>query len=133
QDKPRVLVASFILTMLFVVSGVTRTYAQAVFGSIVGTVTDPTGAVVPNATVVVTDVSKGTSQTVQSNGSGNYSVSRLIPDTYTVKATAQGFDPAEADNVIISADTTPQVNLIFQTAGAQQTVNVTSAAPVLQT
>ena len=133
QDKPPVLVTTFILTMLFVVSGVTRTYAQAVFGSIVGTVTDPTGAVVPNATVVVTDVSKGTTQTVQSNGSGNYSVSRLIPDTYTVKATASGFTPARADNVIVSADSTPQVNLVFQTEGTTQTVTVTSAGPALQT
>jgi hypothetical protein len=44
----------------------TRMEAQAVFGSIVGTATDSTGAVIPNATIVVTDVSKGTSQTVQS-------------------------------------------------------------------
>ena len=51
--------------------------------------TDPSGALVPNATVTVSDVSKGTSQTVQSNAGGEYSVSRLIPDTYTVKATAR--------------------------------------------
>jgi hypothetical protein len=119
--------------MLFVVSGVPRTYAQAVFGSIVGTITDPTGAVVPGATVVVTDVSKGTTQTVQSNGSGNYSVSRLIPDTYTVKATAKGFNPAQADNVIVSADSTPQVNLAFQTEGTSLSVTVTAAGPALQT
>ena len=79
-----------LLVLLFVIATVSRSHAQAVYGSIVGTVTDNTGAVVPNATVVVTDVSKGTSQTVQSNATGNYSVSRLIPDTYTVKATATG-------------------------------------------
>src|ERR1700678_797332 len=132
-DKSPILFTTLILTMLFVVSGFTRTYAQAVFGSIVGTVTDPTGAVVPDATVVVTDVSKGTSQTVQSNGSGNYSVSRLIPDTYTVKATAKGFNPAQADNVVVSADSAPQVNLVFQTEGTQQSVTVTAAGPALQT
>src|ERR1700692_4715485 len=121
QNSP-VLFTTLILTMLFVVSGVSRTYAQAVFGSIVGTVTDPTGAVVPDATVVVTDVSKGTTQTVQSNGSGNYTVSRLIPDTYTVKATAKGFNPAQADNVIVSADSAQQVNLVFQTEGTQQSI-----------
>jgi Carboxypeptidase regulatory-like domain len=136
QNGPRkspVLVTTLILAMLFAVSGVSRTYAQAVFGSIVGTVTDPTGAVVPGATVVVTDVSKGTTQTVQSNGSGNYSVSRLIPDTYTVKATAKGFNPAQADNVIVSADSTPQVNLVFQTEGTSLSVTVTAAGPALQT
>jgi hypothetical protein len=127
------LAATLILTTLSVVFGVSRAYAQAVFGSIVGTVTDPTGAVVPDATVVVTDVSKGTTQTVQSNGSGNYTVSRLIPDTYTVKATAKGFNPAQADNVVVSADSAPQVNLVFQTEGTQQSVTVTAAGPALQT
>ncbi len=127
--------AVFYLTMAAGVAagpGVSRMTAQAVFGSINGTVTDPTGAVVPNATVVITDPSKGTQQTVQSNESGNYSVSRLIPDTYVVKATAQGFAPAETDNITVSADGTQQVNLTFQPEGASQSVTVTSSAPVLQ-
>jgi len=50
-----------------------------------------------------------------------------------VKATAQGFSPAEADNVVVSADSTPQVNLVFQTVGTSQTITVTSAPPPLQT
>ena len=107
-------------------------YAQGVFGSIVGTVTDATGAAIPNATVVVTDVSKGTSQTVQSNESGNYSVSRLIPDTYSVKGSAPGFAAAEADNVAVSANTSPEVNLSFQTEGTSQNITVSAAAPPLQ-
>src|SRR5258708_33909352 len=80
------------LTLLLLTVCVPRSFAQAVFGSVIGTVTDPTGAVVPNATIVVTDVSKGTTETVQSNGSGNDSASRLLPDTYTAKAAAQGFN-----------------------------------------
>ena len=119
--------------LLVLLAGAPRVLAQAVFGSIVGTVTDPTGAVVPNATVVVTDVGKGTSQTIKSNASGNYTASRLIPDTYSIKATAPGFATAEADNVQVSADTSPQVNLVFQTAGSSQNVTVTSAPPPLQT
>ena len=107
-------------------------YAQGVYGSIVGTVTDSTGAVVPNATVIVTDVSKGTSQTVQSNASGNYSVSRLIPDAYTVKASAQGFAAAEADNVAVAANTSPEVNLSFQAEGTSQSITVSAAAPPLE-
>jgi hypothetical protein len=117
----------------FLVSGVTPSVAQTVSGTIVGTATDPTGAVIPNATIVVTDVSKGTSQTVQSNASGNYTVSRLIPDNYTIKATAQGFSPAEADNVTVSAGSTQQVNLTFQTEGTTQTITVSAATPPLQT
>jgi hypothetical protein len=122
------------LTFLLLTVCVPRSFAQAVFGSIIGTVTDPTGAVVPSATVVVTDVSKGTTETVQSNGSGNYSASRLLPDTYTVKATAQGFNPASAENVVVSANSAQQVNLVFQsTQGASQTITVTSSGPALQT
>ncbi len=124
--------AVFLVLFLFA-AGSTHMSAQTVSGSIVGTVTDPTGAVVPNATVVVTDVSKGTVQTVQSNASGNYTVSRLIPDTYTVKATAQGFTPAEADNVVVSAGGAPEVNLVFQPAGSTQSITVTTAPPALQT
>jgi len=97
------LTAAAIFLVLFMISDVSRSFEQAVFGSIVGTVTDPTGAVLPNATVVVTDISKGTMQTVQSNGSGNYTASRLIPDTYSVKATVQGFKPTQVDNVTAKA------------------------------
>jgi hypothetical protein len=107
--------------------------AQAVFGNIVGTVTDPTGAVIPNATVTVTDTSKGISQTVQSNASGSFEVTRLIPDTYTVKAEAQGFAPAQSANIAITADQTQQVNLQLQTGTATQTVTVTTSAPQLKT
>ena len=65
--------------------------AQAVFGQILGTVTDSTGAAIPNATITVTDVAKGTSVTLTSNGAGEFTADHLIPDTYTVKVTAPGF------------------------------------------
>ncbi len=126
------LTSALVLGALTIFSGA-RLQAQAVFGSIVGTVTDSTGAAVPNATVIITDTNKGTTQTVQSNASGNYTASRLIPDSYSIKATAQGFSPAQADNVVVSADTSPQVNLVFQAAGGSQTVTVTGAASALQT
>ncbi len=108
-------------------------HAQGVYGSIVGTVTDSTGAVIPNATVVVTDVSKGTTQTVQTNGSGDYTVGRLIPDTYSVKVTSGSFKPAETDNIVVSTDTSPQVNLTMNANSTATNVTVTTAAPILKT
>ncbi len=108
-------------------------HAQGVYGSIVGTVTDSTGAVVPNATVVITDTNKGTSQTLQTNASGEYSASRLIPDPYSVKASSGSFTPAQADNVAVAVDTAPQVNLTLTAAGVATNVTVTSAAPALKT
>ncbi len=69
--------------------------AQSIYGSIFGTVSDKSGAVIPNATVTVTDVAKGTVFTVLSNGSGDYSVPHLIPDVYNLKVVAKGFKPFE--------------------------------------
>ncbi len=74
--------------------GWTRTaQAQAIYGSVYGTITDKTGAAIPNATITVTDESKGTSVQVTSNQSGEYTVPNLIPDVYDVKASAAGFSP----------------------------------------
>ena len=78
--------------------------AQAVYGSILGTVTDAQGAVVPGAKVTVTSVRKGTVETATSNESGNYSVTHLIPDTYRVHVEAPGFKAYDVASVAVSAD-----------------------------
>src|SRR6202051_1731923 len=91
------VLAAFIV---FALANPRLTSAQAVYGSVFGTVTDSSGAVVPNATVTVTDVAKGTSETAQSNESGQYRVQHLIPDTYTVAAEAKGFNKVTTENVI---------------------------------
>jgi hypothetical protein len=75
-------------------------HAQSVHGSIVGNVTDNTGAAIPNATVTVTDEQKGTVVTVQSNAEGEYEVHELTPDTYDIKVTYQGFETYQAKGVI---------------------------------
>ena len=59
----------------------TMSYAQQVFGSIFGTITDPAGAVVANAKVTITDVNKGTRFEVTTDSSGTYTKGQLIPDT----------------------------------------------------
>src|SRR5258707_10435723 len=64
---------------------------QAVYGSIIGTATDPQGAAVANAKVTVTNQRKGTTDSATTNESGNYSVTHLIPDVYTVRIESKGF------------------------------------------
>lgn len=107
--------------------------AQAVYGSLYGTVADPSGAVVPNGKVTVIDEQKGTTQVTQTNASGDWRVDHLIPDTYDVRIEISGFAPAEAKGVAVHADTAQQVNLALQPSGAQQSVTVTDAAPALKT
>jgi len=107
--------------------------AQAVYGTVFGTVTDSTGAVVANATVTVTNVAKGTSTSVQTDASGQYRAQHLIPDTYTVSAEADGFKKATAENVAVFADTAPKVDLTLTPGPTTESVVVTSEAPLLQT
>ena len=107
---------------------------QAVYGSINGTVTDNTGAVVPNATITVTDVSKGTAISVKSNPSGEYLVEHLIPDTYNVKVEAQGFQTFEASGVLVQADTSPKIDASLKVGAMATTVNVNAdTIPELKT
>src|SRR5579859_4254103 len=93
-----------VLLGLFLLAPI-QSFGQAVYGSIFGTVSDPSGAVVPNAKVTVTDLRKGTSETYTTNESGNYSATHLIPDVYQVRVEAQGFTAAQSDNIQVSADT----------------------------
>src|SRR6188474_46060 len=75
---------------------------QAVYGSIFGTVTDPTGAAVNNATVTITDVGRNVTVTVKTNVDGNYNQTRLIPGTYRIKVEATGFKTAVLDTVVVN-------------------------------
>jgi hypothetical protein len=107
--------------------------AQAVYGSVLGTVTDPQGAAVANTKVTVTNQRKGTSDITSTNADGNYSVTHLIPDVYTVRAEGAGFKASEIKDVIVSADAGARVDLSFQVGGTSETVEVTAEAPQLKT
>src|SRR6185437_8289277 len=107
------------LSALLFLSALTGTtaQAQAVYGSIIGTVTDPSGAVVPNASVTVSNVAKGTSVTVTTNSSGQYTVQHLISDVYQVSAEATGFTKTTQNGVQVYVDTAPRVDLKLAAEG----------------
>ena len=109
-------------------------HGQAVYGSIFGTVTDTTGAVIPNATVTVLDTAKGTSTTVQSNASGDFSADHLIPDEYEVKVTATGFSGFDQTGIRVFADTSVKVSANMNIGSTGQTVQVNAdQVPQLKT
>jgi hypothetical protein len=107
--------------------------AQAVFGSIFGTLTDPSGAAVTGAKVTVTSASKGTTFDTTTNSDGNYSVTHLIPDSYNIRAQGSGFKAFEAKGINVSADAGSRIDGQFQLGGSTETVEVTSEAPQLTT
>lgn len=90
------LVVMFLTVVTFAIQGA---YAQANFGSINGTVTDPTGAAVPGATVVVTNNATGVAKTLTTNPDGFYSAQGLSAGAYTVKISAANFQTIVFSNV----------------------------------
>jgi hypothetical protein len=106
---------------------------QAVFGSVAGTVTDPSGAAVPNAKVTVASQAKGTIDQATSNESGNYTVTHLIPDLYTIRIEAQGFKVLEFKDVAVSADVESRIDGQFQVGSTSEQVEVTAESALLKT
>ncbi len=108
--------------------------AQAVYGSIFGTVTDPKGAAVVGATVTVTDTSKGTSVNVTTNATGDYTVPHLIPDVYDLKVTAKGFEAFETTGINVLADTAPRIDPTLAVGATATTIEVSAdTEPELKT
>jgi carboxypeptidase family protein len=103
-----------------------------VSGDIAGTITDPSGAVVPNATVTLKNNGTGQTQTTTTNSSGTYRFSLLPPAQYTVTAAATGFQNVEKA-VTVAVGQASQLNLQLAVGGSNQTVEVTAEGAVVQT
>ncbi|HTU48902.1 MAG TPA: TonB-dependent receptor [Bryobacteraceae bacterium] len=98
-----------------------------------GTVTDATGAVVPNATVTATNDATGVSKTAVTSSAGTYEFNDLIPGTYTVKAEAPGFQTSVHNGVGVETTRISTVNAVLQPGETTQTVNVTESAIAIDT
>ena len=108
-------------------------YAQEVTATVVGTVTDPSGAPIKGATVTATDTQRGTEYTAQTNDAGAYNITRLPVSTYTVKVSATGFDTAVKPAFTLVLNQTARVDMQMKVGQVSETVEVTGAPPVLQT
>jgi outer membrane receptor protein involved in Fe transport len=102
--------------------------AQAVYGSISGTVTDPSGAVVPGATVTITDIDRKTTDSVTTNESGLFVKDRLLPGHYEVKVEAQGFKQKLFSSVTVNLDAQTKVDAALEAGAISDTVTVTASA-----
>ncbi len=111
------------------------TIARAQFGaSLSGTVQDPTQAVIPGATVTLSNDSTQAKQTVVSGPSGTFQFRELAPGSYTVTVAAKGFQQNVQSNVSLAAETPRDLNVTLQTGQESQSITVNAdAAPLLQT
>jgi hypothetical protein len=112
---------------------VSPTLGQTTFGTITGTVTDQTGAVVPGVAVTVTNEDTGIQRKVVTTGTGVYVVPDLNAGSYRVRAEKTGFRAYEQTGVHLNADRTVDVDARLSVAATGTRVEVTSAAPPINT
>src|SRR5262245_56335454 len=108
-------------------------WAQAVYGSISGTVLDNSGGALPGVTVNITSVDRKTVDTVTTDESGRFLKERLLPGQYEVKAELTGFKTAVVPNVRVSVDTQTPVTFNLEVGALSEEVTVTGGAPLLKT
>jgi Carboxypeptidase regulatory-like domain/TonB dependent receptor len=106
-------------------------FAQSQNGRILGTVTDPSGAVVVGAKVVITDSERGISQTYTSNASGDYVAPTLRPALYTITAESAGFKKVERPAIRLEVGQDLRIDFQLKTGSASEVVTVMDEAPLV--
>lgn len=121
-----------VLTLLLIGGLSYEAYAQAVYGGISGTITDPQGASIATATVTVTNLAQNVTTTARTNDSGFYEVTHLIPGTYQVKIEQQGYKTA-LQEVVVKADVVTNADVRLEVGALSETVTITSVDLSLKT
>ena len=109
------------------------TFSQSGFGTLTGTVTDASGAVVVDAPVTLTNVDTGEKRVNNTGGSGNYNFVNLNPGNYSLEITKEGFEGYKQSGVAVRVQTTTRADIKLQVGMATTSVEVTTAAALLQT
>src|SRR5271154_4605649 len=112
--------------------GASSAFSQAVSSTIIGTVTDASGAAVPSAKVTITEMNTGISHTVMANGSGNYTLADIPPGRYQVAVEMTGFKKELKDNIDVVVDSTARIDVQLQPGSVSETVEVSATAAVLK-
>jgi len=107
--------------------------AQSTFGTLLGTVTDETGAVVPAARITITNQGENVSHAVAADAQGNFELLNLKAGTYSVMAEAAGFKSFKSSDLELAARQTLRVNIKLQVGAVTETISVEGNAPVIAT
>lgn len=122
--------AIFLLLCSFLIP--TSAHGQVLYGSIVGAVEDPTGAVVPNASVTVTNTETNASRETKTDHQGRYTFVSVLPGTYKLAITAPGFRSLTRTGVGVTINTVTRVDLHLEVGQVSEQVTVSSTAATLQ-
>jgi Carboxypeptidase regulatory-like domain len=122
-----------ILFVFLLITGMMHAQGVGASGELRGTVTDPSGATVSGATVVVTDIAKGTKHTVVTDNDGSFRVPGLLPANYSVAVSKTGFQTEIAKAVTVTIGQTSVVNFPMKVSQVAESVEVTTEAPIIET
>jgi len=106
--------------------------AQVAGATLSGTVTDPSGASIPQAQVVITNVSTGVARTVTTDSAGFYTAPNLLPGTYEIRTTAAGFSTQVRTGITLTVGAQQALPIALQVGQVSQTVEVTTEAPTVE-
>lgn len=126
----KMMASVFVATFALLVQA--TAFGQAVYGTIVGTATDPQGAAVAGARVIITDTQRQVSVSTVTNQDGNFTQRALIAGTYTVRIEAAGFKAA-VQTIIVSVDQESRADLKLQVGDVSQVVEISAETPLLKT
>jgi len=130
RSASRMLALLFIPLLLLIAPALHAQFG----GSLNGTVTDQSGAVIPGATVVLTNPATQAAKTTTTNATGFYTFTELAPGNYKVKVTANGFEEEDFSDVAITAEQARGLDVKMTVGAAAQTVTVNgSLTPILNT
>jgi hypothetical protein len=116
-----------ILLLLTIVNACTLQAQSGTSSAVTGTISDATGAVVPNAAVTAREISTGSTRTARSNADGRFLFAQLNPGTWRIVVQAEGFGSAESQPAAVAVGQTIAVNFTLSPAATSQTVEVSTA------
>lgn len=132
--KPVLVASAFVsLALMLLASSVVSAQGVGASGNITGTITDSSGAVVPNVTVTAVETARGTQYTVHTDETGQYQITGLSPATYDVTAQVAGFATQLQKGAVVNVGATVVLDFHLNVATTAQTVEVTAATPVVET
>ncbi|MGA8599176.1 MAG: carboxypeptidase-like regulatory domain-containing protein [Bryobacteraceae bacterium] len=128
RPKTKVLGWTSAIVVLLLIS-IRPVDAQAVTGTVLGTVTDASGAVIANARVLLTNVGTGVVRTEQTNASGNYTFVDVPEGSYSISVEMANFKKETRENIGVSVNTSTRVDVQLQPGNITQQIEVTAAQP----
>ena len=126
-------VSTLLVLMLLWMSTLVFAWGQFDSASVLGTIRDPSGAIVPSATVQLLNVAKGITVTRQTNANGDYEFPNVQPGEYSITVIAHGFENLTTDTFVVSIGARQRVALTLKLGAETQTVSVSGAADLLET